>query len=78
MVLSQGCDHVSKQTYLMGIQPDGRFIQHDHFGSMENGIGHTHPLAVALGHLTDDFFRNLLQIALFENLLGALMQCLSG
>ena len=78
MVLSQGCDHVSKQTYLMGIQPDGRFIQHDHFGSMENGIGHTHPLAVAFGHLTDDFFRNLLQISLFENLFGALMQCLSG
>ena len=63
MVLAQLPDHLPNLHHLLGVQTHGGLVQDDELRKTQNGLGQTHPLAVALGQIADNPARLLLQMS---------------
>gem|GEM_PF-6703293 len=60
-------DELTHGADLVRIQSNRRFIQDDQFRLMDQSVGQSHPLAVALGELADDFAAHFGQLALLHD-----------
>ena len=70
MFPAQITDHIPNLDNLFGIQSDGGLIQDDYIRFAEDGLGHTHPLAVALGKVAYQAAFHVLDFYQFHDLVN--------
>ena len=59
VLFAQTSYHIPYLNDLFGVQSNGRLIQDDDRGLSQNGLGHAHPLPVALGQVSDQPFPDI-------------------
>ena len=68
MLPAQFADHIPNLDNLFGIQSHGGLIQDDYIRFAKDGLGHSHPLAVALGKVAYQAPLHILDFNQFHDL----------
>ena len=63
VVLAEVANQVAHLPDLVGIEADGRLVEDEQVGRVQEGVGQTDPLAVALGERADDAVFHVLERA---------------